>query len=106
MWIINSTIANNKAYCNGAGISVSDGDTVRIVSSTLANNVCTRVQIDLGKPNSYGSSIRMEKEAVLYIANSISLEGPEDVGDKRNPTCYTENYTKGIENYFISGGYN
>lgn len=106
MWVINSTIANNKAYCNGAGISISDGDTVRIVSSTLANNVCTRVQIDLNKSNSYGSSIRMEKEAVLYIANSISLEGPDDTGDKRNPTCYTENYAKGIEHYFISGGYN
>lgn len=106
LWVINSTIANNKAYCNGGGISISDGDTVRIVSSTLANNVCTRVQVDLSKPNSYGSSIRMEKEAVLYIANSISLEGPDDVGNKQNPTCYTENYTKGVENYFVSGGYN
>ena len=106
LWVVNSTIADNKAYCNGAGISISDGDTAYIVSSTLAKNICTRINVDLDKPNSYGSSIRMENEAVLYIANSISLEGPEDIGSKNNPTCYTENYTKGIENYFISGGYN
>lgn len=106
LWVINSTIADNKAYCNGAGISISNGDTAYIVSSTLANNICSRIHIDLDKSYSYGSSIRMEKEAVLYIANSISLEGTEDTGNKRNPTCYTENYTKSIENYFISGGYN
>ena len=106
LWVINSTIADNRAYCNGAGISISNGDTAYIVSSTLANNICSRIHIDLDKSYSYGSSIRMEKEAVLYIANSISLEGTEDTGNKRNPTCYTENYTKSIENYFISGGYN
>lgn len=39
----------------------------------FANNVCTRVQIDLANQTVMVRPFCMEKEAVLYIANSISL---------------------------------
>lgn len=104
-WLINSTVMNNQAYSNGAGISVGDGYSLYVISSTLGNNTCSRIGLDASKPYSYGSSIRMEKEANIHIANSICVE-VTDEGTKTNPTFYTEGLTKNASNLIFSGGNN
>lgn len=104
-WLINSTVMNNKAFSNGAGISVGDGYSLYVISSTLANNTCSRIGLDASKPYSYGSSIRMEKTANIHIANSICVE-VSDEGTKTNPTFYTEGLTQNASELIISGGNN
>lgn len=106
-WGINTTIAKNAAYCNGAGISVSDVDDVHLISCTLGDNTCSRVDIDSNKPFAYGTSVRMLKSAKLWFVNTVMLEGEKDKGDKTNPTVYTEQLTGiSLDTLFTSGGNN
>lgn len=106
-WGVNTTIAKNVAYCNGAGISMSGTDDVHLISCTLGDNTCLRVGIDTNKPYAYGTSVRMSKHDKLWFVNTVMLEGELDKGDKTNPTVYTERLTGiSLDTLFTSGGFN
>jgi len=106
LWVINSTITNNEAFSNGAGISAGDGYRIYVISSTLANNVCRRSGLAGDtNPYSYGASIRATDDARLNIANSIMVEKTDD-GSKTNPTFFTESLDKNASELIVSGGYN
>jgi len=107
LWAANTTIAKNTAYANGAGISISEPYSAHLISCTLADNQCSRILYDASKPYAYGASIRMRKNAKLWFANCVMLEGTQDVGNKTCPTVYTESLTGiNIDTCFYSGNYN
>lgn len=94
MMILNSTIVDNKAYAEGAGISANgatfpdDVRSVIIINSTIAGNVCTANPEDLyaqgetgvTNPGSWlGSQVRFMCDPAVDIYNSI-IVGKDDDG--------------------------
>ena len=94
MYIINSTVAGNTAYAEGAGV-VSNGDKnatrkLHIINSTIAGNTCTADPADLFKSDAetgevsnpgslVGTDIRIAADANFNIFNSIVV-GKQDNG--------------------------
>lgn len=103
LWVINSTITNNEARMNGAGISVDEGSIVRVISSTFANNRCSN--FETGGSRSYGTSLSFAKNTYLNIVNSISVENTDN-GDSYNPTFYTRDLTNFASVFYQSFGNN
>lgn len=96
MWIVNSTIVDNKAFYEGAGVcangSTFDDDVraVHIINCTIAGNICSADPSELysedtetgnvTNPGSWlGSQVRIACDPAMNICNSI-IVGREDDG--------------------------
>lgn len=96
MWIINSTIADNKAFYEGAGVCANgssfddDVRAVHIINCTIAGNTCSADPSELytedtetgtvTNPGSWlGSQIRIACDPAVNICNSI-IVGRDDNG--------------------------
>lgn len=96
MWIINSTIADNKAFYEGAGVCANgssfddDVRAVHIINCTIAGNTCSADPSELyaedtetgtvTNPGSWlGSQLRIACDPAVDICNSI-IVGHDDGG--------------------------
>ncbi len=107
LYMINTSILNNKNYSNGAGIS-GNVKGFYIISSTIGNNEGIRDDHDLGsspKNCCYGSSLRMESDGVIKIANSFVTDAKDNTKKQYAP-IYQDGNTKMLSECLFSGGYN
>ena len=107
LYMINSSVLSNINYANGAGISGNIAGFY-IISSTIGNNEGMRADHDLGsspKNCCYGSSMRMESDGIIKIANSYVTDAKDNTKKQYAP-IYQDGNTKMLSECFISGGYN
>lgn len=107
LYMINTSVLNNINYSNGAGISGNVAGFY-IISSTIGNNEGIRDDHDLGsspKNCCYGSSLRMESDGVIKIANSFVTDAKDNTKKQYAP-IYQDGNTKMLSECLLSGGYN
>lgn len=95
MWILNSTIANNKGY-NKAAIDMDSGTNLYVGSSTIANNQNANTSAPLG------SAIHATTLATIKILNSILV----GVKGSTEPVVYFEGLPTKSSSQFVSSGAN
>lgn len=95
MWILNSTIADNKGYNKGA-IDMDSGTYLYLCSTTIANNQNTNT--DAPK----GSAIHATTAATIKLINSIMV----GVKGSAEPVVYFENMSGQTSSQFFSDGAN
>ncbi len=107
LYMINSSVLSNKNYSNVGGIS-GNVSGFYIISSTIGNNEGIRDDHDQAsspKNCCYGSSLRMEADGIIKIANSYVTDA-KDNSKKQYAPFYQDGNNKMMSECFISGGYN
>ncbi|MBQ0136742.1 MAG: hypothetical protein KBS40_01895 [Bacteroidales bacterium] len=107
LYMINSSVLSNKNYSNGGGISGNVAGFF-IISSTIGNNEGIRDDHDQAsspKNCCYGSSLRMESDGIIKIANTYVTD-VKDNSKKQYSPIYQDGNNKMMSECIISGGYN
>ena len=112
MWLVNSTVAGNEAYAEGAGVVVNGDATasrgLHIINSTIAGNICTADPAELyssdaetgavKNPGSWvGSDLRIGADPQFTMWNSI-IAGISDDGTVATAPIVYKDEAKGAEN--------
>lgn len=107
LYMINTSVLNNMTYANGGGIS-GNVDGFYFISSTIGHNEGIRDEHDVAaspKNCAYGSSLRMESDGTIKMANTF-ITDHKDNSKKQFAPIYQDGNTKMMNECITSAGYN